>query len=205
MTILDAARVAPEKAVLRPALPMFLSPGWNGTNMKSMTYGEQLKHPNWQRKRLERLDAANWECENCGDAEKTLHVHHRQYFKGRMAWEYEGLELAVLCETCHQAEHSALDSLRRLLVSVQTGEALAIVAGFNFHADWIDPEEIESARAVDPLAFAAGFVAYMAYNLDIDGMLKVAAFAASLMKENTEARLVFTHSRGNTFGEVGPA
>lgn len=202
--IKDAARVAPKKAVLRPALPMFPLPGWNGTNMKALSYSEQLKHPNWQRKRLECLDGAGWACERCDAEDQTLHVHHRQYFKGRMAWEYTGLELAVLCETCHQMEHSELDSLRRLLVSVKTGQTLALVGGFNSMADWIDPEEIDMARRIEPLTFAAGFVAYMAHNLDIDQMLQVAGFAASMMSENAEARLYFTHNRGNTFGEKGP-
>ena len=111
-----------------------------------LTYSEQLKHPNWQKKRLESLEAARWECANCGDKSQTLHVHHRQYFKGRMAWEYSGAELAVLCETCHTAEHQDLDALRRMLVNVETREALALLGGFHKHCDYIDPEVISEGR-----------------------------------------------------------
>ena len=50
---LGAARVAPEKAVFRPALPMSFVPGITEIQMATMTYKEQLQHPNWQRKRLE--------------------------------------------------------------------------------------------------------------------------------------------------------
>lgn len=112
-----AARVAPEKAVFRPALPLcsFL-PGFTGEHMaKAPTYAEQLKHPNWQRKRLEVLESANWSCERCKDTEKTLHVHHRKYVKGRKAWEYGRAELQALCEDCHECEHSMRDGLEILL------------------------------------------------------------------------------------------
>lgn len=170
--------------------------------MAKMSYADQLKHPSWQRRRLERLSLANWECENCGDKSTTLHVHHRQYFKGRMAWEYDDLELAVLCDPCHTAEHADLDTLSRLLVSVNTAQVLGLLGGFSKPNDWIDPGEIEQARQTDALAFAAGVVAYITYNLsDVDDMRRVAEFAASLHRPDVEARLWFEYSRGNTFGE----
>lgn len=42
-------------------------PGIAGMQMKKMTYTEQLQHPNWQRKRLEVMEAAEFSCELCGD------------------------------------------------------------------------------------------------------------------------------------------
>ena len=129
---MDAARVAPKKAVLRPALPMFLSPGWNGTDMAKMTYREQLMHPNWQRKRLEVMEAAQFACEDCGDSEKTLNVHHRRYVKGRMAWDYELNELQCLCQPCHEAHHDTRDLLERLLIdpSMTDGLAIGLIGGY---------------------------------------------------------------------------
>lgn len=32
-----------------------------------MDFQQQYSHPLWQKMRLERLEAANFECENCGD------------------------------------------------------------------------------------------------------------------------------------------
>lgn len=77
--------------------------------MTKMTYGEQLKHPNWQRKRLEVLEEADFKCSCCHDGESTLHVHHKRYIKGRMAWEYGVNDLAVLCEECHKHEHGRME------------------------------------------------------------------------------------------------
>jgi hypothetical protein len=69
--------------------------------MSKLNYYELLKHPKWQKKRLEVLEAANFECTSCGSKEKTLHVHHRYYEKGLKPWEYPDHSLLCLCEDCH--------------------------------------------------------------------------------------------------------
>lgn len=74
-------------------------------------YFEKLQDPRWQKKRLEALEASNWACEVCYDHEETLHVHHKQYFKGREPWEYEVGQLAVLCKSCHEEGHEEDDPL----------------------------------------------------------------------------------------------
>lgn len=82
-----------------------------------LTYSEQLKHPNWQRKRLETLEAADFTCTDCGCKDKTLHVHHKRYVKGRSAWEYTANELVVLCEDCHTASHEVKEALAEVLLA----------------------------------------------------------------------------------------
>ena len=74
-------------------------------------YAEKLKDPRWQRKRLEVFDLAGWACECCDSTDKTLHVHHKQYIKGREPWEYEPDQLSALCEDCHEQQHQAADRL----------------------------------------------------------------------------------------------
>lgn len=158
---LDAARVAPEKAVLRPALPMFLRPGWNGTDMTKLTYSEQLRHPNWQRKRLEVMEAAAFSCESCGDTETTLNVHHRRYVKGRMVWEYERTELQCLCQPCHAQHHEHRDLLERLLMNGEGREAQAIgLLGGSYAAQLEIGDDLErEAMQVGGEDFLAGAVA----------------------------------------------
>lgn len=100
------------------------------------TYFEKLKDPRWQKKRLEALQAADFHCEICGDGESTLHVHHKQYFKGREPWEYEVKQLAVLCGDCHSAQHDSEDELRLVgsFLAVDgpycRGSAASLIAGF---------------------------------------------------------------------------
>lgn len=65
------------------------------------TYSELLKHPKWQKKRLEVMERSGFRCEICGSKEKTLHVHHAYYKKGNMPWEYPLGSLHCLCELCH--------------------------------------------------------------------------------------------------------
>jgi hypothetical protein len=143
-----AARVAPEKAVFRPALPMSVLPGLNGADMTKMSYAEQLKHPNWQRKRLEVLESADWACEQCDGRDVTLHVHHRRYVKGRMAWEYSEQELQVLCEPCHHLQHEKQELLDRILMSGECGYdnlelAIGLLSGF-LEVKMCLPVELES-------------------------------------------------------------
>ena len=83
-----------------------------------MTYLEKLQDARWQEKRLETLKDANWECEDCNKGKNdgiSLHVHHRQYIRGRNPWEYDRSQLAVLCSKCHEKHHALKDSLTELL------------------------------------------------------------------------------------------
>ena len=75
-------------------------------------YSEKLKDPRWQKLRLEALSRHNWRCEICSVAESTLHVHHKEYFKGHEPWEYGLGQLSVLCDGCHTAFHDSCDELK---------------------------------------------------------------------------------------------
>ena len=159
------ARVAPEKAVFRPALPVSSLPGVNGTHM-TMTYKEQLLHPFWQRKRLQRLEASEWMCDHCSAQENTLHVHHKRYVKGRMAWEYENDELAVLCNKCHLDEH-ALDDLLKEMLSASSmwttlGSVVPLVGGYLSANYAIGRELSDKAKAVSHPTFLMGTLASVA-------------------------------------------
>ena len=64
-----------------------------------MTYSEKLKHPKWQRKRLEIMQRDGFKCKLCQDDETTLHVHHLSYSKE--PWDTDQHDLVTLCENCH--------------------------------------------------------------------------------------------------------
>lgn len=159
--------------------------------MAKMSYAEQLKHPNWQKKRLERLSDASWVCENCGQEGMTLHVHHKRYVKGRMAWEYEDYELAVLCENCHAKETKLTDELHFLLTAADVSVVLALANGYlsnDVMAD--DPWTLDQAKGVDPWAWRAGIVAMLISHLPGVKQKQVAEFAVSMTRENSEARAI---------------
>jgi len=130
--ISGSPRFATEKAVFRPALGMSFMPGISEMQMTKLTYSEQLKHPNWQRKRLDVLQEAGFACDVCGDTETTLNVHHRRYVKGRKVWEYEINELQCLCEHCHQEHHEHRALLDAILMdpNVSLAAVIGLVGGF---------------------------------------------------------------------------
>lgn len=69
-----------------------------------MNYKQQLKHPNWQKKRLEILNRDNFTCQACGSGNKTLNIHHLYYADNCNVWDYENEALLTLCEDCHKRE-----------------------------------------------------------------------------------------------------
>lgn len=71
-----------------------------------MNYHQQIKHPLWQKKRLEVLEFHNFQCQECRAKEEELHVHHPFYKRGAMIWDYDKTELDCLCHKCHKDAHS---------------------------------------------------------------------------------------------------
>lgn len=113
-------------------------------------YSELLRDPRWQKKRLYVMSAANFRCEDCGDATQTLEIHHCAYIKGREPWEYEGDLLMCLCEHCHEKrqkiEGAARISLARFLRCCKQNELE--------HATW---EIIGKARETWTANYAEAF------------------------------------------------
>jgi len=71
-----------------------------------MTYKEQLQTKEWKYRRLKILLCAQFKCEQCGhDNPNQLQVHHKRYIDGKMAWEYDRVDLMVLCRYCHYTHH----------------------------------------------------------------------------------------------------
>lgn len=85
-----------------------------------LSYTDQLKHPKWQRRRLEIMQRADFHCESCKSGEITLNVHHKLYRKGAMAWEYADNELQCLCENCHKGRHDVIAEIEALLHELPT-------------------------------------------------------------------------------------
>lgn len=152
-----------------------------------LTYTQQLAHPQWQRRRLEMLQAADWECAKCFDKEATLHVHHRQYFKGRMAWEYSDKELVVLCADCHQLEHVSAENLKRLLTMIpidhcDIDDAIALLAGYySPHVPEIEGLFLEVA--LNPSLASIGFIAEAMKGLTTKQLCKVNELVEALQGE----------------------
>lgn len=78
-------------------------------------YFELLNHPMWQKKRLTILEMHGYECEECGETEKKLNVHHTYYEKGLKPWEYPNRSLRCLCDKCHKKAHEQRKELNRAI------------------------------------------------------------------------------------------
>lgn len=114
--------------------------------MKNTEYSKALADPRWQKKRLEKMQAAEWKCEICKDGTEELHVHHLSYRKSAGGdfvnpWDYELNELKCLCKTCHTIWHcdykKVIAHCKRLGIVVKrkfidrTLECLRLAESFN--------------------------------------------------------------------------
>lgn len=79
-------------------------------------YRTMLARPEWQRKRLEVMQAADFACECCGDREKPQAVHHRYYETGKKPWEYPTAALQCLCDDCHKEIEESIEDIRQQLI-----------------------------------------------------------------------------------------
>lgn len=84
-----------------------------------MKYKEQIKTPQWQKRRLDIMQKDNFTCQICGSTEKTLNVHHFVYHEGKMIWDYADWELITLCEECHMQEHNMMDCIIEQIESIK--------------------------------------------------------------------------------------
>lgn len=86
-----------------------------------LSYTEQLKRPEWMARRTQILKRDGYQCQGiqCDlalDGEHPiLHVHHRFYQAGLMAWEYPDYCYVTLCPECHSVETEfSNDAMNRL-------------------------------------------------------------------------------------------
>ena len=66
-----------------------------------MGYLELLRHPYWQKKRLEIFNRDNFTCIKCGDTQTNLQLHHLYYKLELLPWEYPDDCFQTLCDLCH--------------------------------------------------------------------------------------------------------
>lgn len=149
--------------------------------MGKMSYSEQLKRPEWQKKRLEVLNAAGWKCQHCKADDATLHVHHKRYVKGRMAWEYAASDLESLCETYHSEAHETKELIDEVLASRPTSkwmDAASLLVG------WAN-EEVDdelSGRAYDAFSEEVGLLAAACGGLSIFEVIELRAKVEEMAK-----------------------
>jgi len=99
--------------------------GGTGTTFKSegififMTYGEKLKDPRWQKKRLEVMQRDNFKCQICDDITSTLQIHHKSYDFNVEPWDYDLDNLTTLCIPCHELEELAKSKLKDLVLRLE--------------------------------------------------------------------------------------
>jgi hypothetical protein len=118
-------------------------------------YSQKLLDPRWQKKRLEILSRDEFECQICCETTKTLHVHHKIYFKGKEPWEITNEYLTTLCRDCHEEEprrkSEALKELSEWINKYNSNEIESLTYLLNCIP------ALTMSRTLSILSFAMGF------------------------------------------------
>jgi hypothetical protein len=117
------------------------------------------KDPRWQKKRLERFEAAQWKCQECSSKSKELNLHHYWYEKGNEVWDYPDECFAVLCDRCHVAWHEKklfIDKQLRFSL-LEMDQASGLIAGMQCHINGVDFLFNKDIDALTIVAVVRGF------------------------------------------------
>lgn len=98
-----------------------------------LKYHDQIKHPLWQKKRLEVMQARDFRCQECYAEENTLHIHHTFYKTGAMIWDYSVNELKCLCMKCHKEIHAVDERIKHALSQAEYGNKFEILGFIETH------------------------------------------------------------------------
>lgn len=123
------------------------------------------KDPRWQRKRLERFEAAQWKCQECASKSKELNLHHYWYEKGNEVWDYPDECFAVLCDRCHVAWHEKklfIDKQLRFSL-LEMDQVAGLIAGLQCQLNSIDFLFTPKLDAITITAVIRGFWPPMNY------------------------------------------
>jgi len=98
-------------------------------------YSEKLRDPRWQKLRLEVMQRDNFCCQDCGNNEATLNVHHFEYHGD--PWDTPTDFLITLCENCHKVEGLHRERVEKELLTALRKKRLpwhavsSLAEGFN--------------------------------------------------------------------------
>ena len=177
-----------------------MKPFFYGVFMSKDAFSDQYKHPKWQKKRLEMLDAASFQCSNCGEQDSQLHVHHKTYIKGRKIWDYKPSQLAVLCEKCHASEHAAKDVFNEILSTQSYALSAAMLAGFT-QTELIGNDVHKKCQVLDAHTYAAAFIAYLIKdNLTLKEMYQLGQMIVETYQADSEELARFQKHAPDIFG-----
>jgi Zn finger protein HypA/HybF involved in hydrogenase expression len=118
------------------------------------SFTEQYKDPRWQKKRLLILNRDEFSCQNCGDEDSTLHVHHKSYEWGLPLWDYDGELLITLCESCHGTAHQLNNQSKYALARVLSESNQETQAAINSVV--LRMVDMNPAEAYDVLKYTRG-------------------------------------------------
>jgi hypothetical protein len=71
--------------------------------------------------------ASGFRCQDCGDTNATLNVHHKEYITGRDPWDYPKENFVCCCERCHELREEVVRQSRKLFQDIHPETAMTFL------------------------------------------------------------------------------
>ena len=78
-------------------------------------FADKFQDRRWIEKRDQIIEAANFECEDCGSSEEELQVHVCFYEKGKEPWELDEVAYKCLCPPDREKRSMLEQNIRKIL------------------------------------------------------------------------------------------
>jgi hypothetical protein len=106
------------------------------------SYSEKLKDERWIKKRELVKQRAEHKCEDCGEKNNGLEIHHCYYLYGYEPWEYPTSSLRCLCKTCHKNRDPIEKKHRGQLAHLTQNELETLNTLFSNGLYWFPRKEL---------------------------------------------------------------
>lgn len=124
--------------------------------MNFMKYKEQLANPEWQKKRLQVFERDGFCCNLCSATDTELHVHHKEYHKGKKAWEYDLSNFMTVCKYCHE-----------ILEALKSAKATALSVGKFIHPSGVITFSVVARIGKEILIFIFDYIGKMKLKISL--------------------------------------
>ena len=128
---------------------------WPPLPQAGASYQDLLKDERWQSKCKRILRRSRYRCEDCGQSDVSLHIHHTYYRYGRQPWQYPDGALLALCDECHKQRDDVELRWRLFMPQLSSHEVETIRVMLRHSLYWFDRRQLfEFLQAIEKCPYA---------------------------------------------------
>lgn len=97
--------------------------------LKASKYDDKLSRPEWKAFAKDMRQQRGMSCESCRRRDVILQIHHLFYDASLEPWQYDPLDVVLLCYNCHKDLHAELKQFRRYVFHKLNAQSFKVLNG----------------------------------------------------------------------------